>query len=139
MSWYNPLDWVGQVGTLLGTGQTEAQLQAENDRLQQATTDLNKRELAIGKINADQYNELETANVNGSIDVNQQVTQAAQDGALEGIKSLPSKVRSVVGGALDWSLAWIPWEVWVILAIALFFWLDGHLLVKSWLKRKYGK
>ena len=54
-----------------------------------------------------------------------QVADAAQEGALEGLDSMQSAVKDTVTSAAKFSLratlGWVPWWVWIVLAVVAAF------------------
>lgn len=107
----------------------------ETDRakeLEKRNQELNQRKLERGQIT----NEWKTAQEirfgsNGPDTYNDEILDAAGQGAVEGIKSMPKTVRDALTTGAGWSLSFVPWWGWLIGAGVAFGYLGGWTYLRG--------
>lgn len=98
---------------------------------------LNRQALETGRWNADQYRRAEenrTAGLTG--DVRQDVRSAAAEGAVEGIRAIPGAIKETLRAPFVFAQAILPWQLWVVGAVALFIYLGGGVYLRGILARR---
>ena len=131
MSW-NPFNWVG----LTSDGRSVDDLQREQDSISAREAELNQRRRDSGYYTDEEYMRAEQVRVTGAVDVSSEVGQAAQEGAVEGLKNLPAQVRGALNTSFGWSLSFIPWWGWVALLGVGFWYLGGFVYLRGILARR---
>lgn len=105
---------------------------ARAEELERRNQELNARRVAMGRDTSEAAQAQEAAfNHDGPGSFNAQIADAAAVGAMEGLQSLPGKVRGALTGTAGWTLAFIPWWGWALGAVALFVWLGGVPLTRG--------
>lgn len=136
MAWYNPATW----SLFTGVDLTEEQKRAEE--LNQWRAELDRRAIEEGKWDDAAQRQVEInrqAESAGGYDGNydQQVSQAAADGAKEGLANMQSGVKDTLTAAtntvLGGVLGFVPWWLWLV-GLAAGAWYLG--LFKGVLARK---
>lgn len=85
--------------------------------------ELNRKEYGVDYVNRDDYVDTATAE--------KQISEDFRAGLKEGA----GNVRGFVGGAIGGIFSLIPWQVWLLGAVALFIWLGGLNLIRGRLAR----
>jgi len=123
MSWYQKV--------LYGVDLDEEQ--AKQNELDAQLKIMNDKALADGKWDNDTYQLAEQHRVDSQInDVQGEVDKAFNSGLQDGIDN----IRGGIGKTINFPFRLIPWQVYVIAGIALFFWMGGAALLKGRLARK---
>lgn len=105
--------------------------------LSRQNAELNARRVAMGKETPEwAAAQSEAFDANGPDTYNQQIADAAAQGALEGFAAMPEKARGLFNGAAGWSLSFFPWWAWLLAGLAVFAWLGGAELSRGILARK---
>lgn len=112
----------------------------ETDRakeLEKRNRELNQRKLERGQVNEEWVRQQEeNFGSTGPDTWNEQVLDAAQEGAVEGLQSMPGRVRSALTTGAGWSLSFVPWWGWVIGAGILWGYLGGWGYLRGILAKK---
>jgi hypothetical protein len=114
-------------------GQDLDEIQAKDNEVDAALKALNDRKLAEGSWTADQYNQAEanrerSYNPDIAGDVNKTFGDALDDNLTD--------FRGAVGSTISFPFKLIPWQVWALAAVALFFYMGGAAMLKGRLIRK---
>lgn len=110
---------------------------ARSEDLDRQNRELNQRQLDAGMRTPEWIAVQEEAFAKtGSASYNGEILTAAGEGAVDGLKALPGRVRGVLDGVAGWSLAWVPWWGWLIGAGVVFWWLGGASMLRGILARK---
>jgi hypothetical protein len=83
-----------------------------------------------------QYNDAETHRAATSLDVASEVNSAFVEGLHDGADNIRRGIGGTINGIVGNAFRLIPWQVWVIGALALFFYIGGPRFVFSRLLRK---
>jgi hypothetical protein len=96
---------------------------------------LNQEKLESGSWSKDQYDQAQAHLEASKLDATQLVTDAFYEGAGEGYDNMTGAAKEVLKS--PFRLAWdiIPWQLWLLAAVALFFWMGGAALLKGRLAR----
>lgn len=114
----------------------------ETDRakeLEKRNRELNQKKLERGQVTEEWVTRQQEAFESTGPDAgawNEQVLDAAGEGAVEGLKELPGKVRSGLTAGAGWTLSFIPWWGWLIGAGVAFGYLGGWGYLRGILSRK---
>lgn len=115
----------------------------ETDRakeLEKRNRELNQRKLEKGQVNEDWVRQQEAAfeatGPTGTDTWNSQVMDAAGEGAVEGLATMPRKVRDALSTGAGWTLSFVPWWGWLIGAGVLWGYLGGWGYLRGILNRK---
>lgn len=105
--------------------------------LEKRNRELNQRKLEKGQVNEDWVRQQEGRfNADGPDTYNSQIANAAGEGAMEGLATMPGKVRSALTSGAGWTLAFVPWWAWLIGAGVAFGYLGGWSSMRGVLNRK---
>lgn len=130
MSW-NPLNWIPWGN---GVGSID-QLQAEQDQIRAREAELDARakerygetwSQTVERHRAEEYAQSYSA----------QVGEAFLEGAAEGAQAQIDAVQGVANKVTSFSLRLIPWQVYLVAAVALFWWLGGGVYLRGIIARK---
>lgn len=114
----------------------------ETDRakeLEERNRQLNQRKLERGQVTEEWVTRQQEAFESSGPDAgawDQQILEAAGQGAVEGLQELPGKVRAGLNAGAGWTLSFIPWWGWLIGAGVLFGYLGGGVYLRGILARK---
>lgn len=112
----------------------------ETDRakdLERRNQELNQKKLERGQVTREWVDaQQERFNSTGPSTFNSQVLDAAGEGAVEGIKAMPAKVRDALTTGAGWSLSFIPWWGWLIGAGVVWGYLGGWSYLRGILARR---
>ncbi len=128
----NPFNWWG----LSSDGQSIDDLNREQQSIDDRIAAENKRRADTGYYTPEQYEAAEAARMNNRVDVSGEIYSAAGEGAVEGLQSLPGKVRGALNESFSWSLSFIPWWGWLGLFVAGFWYLGGFVMLRGILAKK---
>lgn len=110
--------------------------EAEGARLDAALDAQNKRLLDKGLIStADYQSRAERLNQTSATHYDEQIAESFQDGAKEGYQNVTGAIKDTLKAPFQFAWDSIPWIVWLVLALALFWWLGGLV----WLKGRLAK
>src|SRR4051812_11072860 len=105
----------------LFTGYSSADLQAESDKLDSDLAAQNEAAHERGAVSDDVYRETQDNIAAGSINAEAEISGAFDEGLKEGVDN----VRGTIGDIVTAPLKLIDWRVWIVGAIALFFYMGG--------------
>jgi hypothetical protein len=131
------INWITTQVTGIDPAAEQARGQAADAAMAQSNADL----FNAGTWSQSQY-DAAMANLSATAtgDVQSQIDQAAEEGAIEGVNNLVKTVADTAQGLTNWTFGsvfkLIPWQVWPILVIVAFFYLGGGVLLKGLLARK---
>lgn len=139
MSWYNPFTWSATTGGI----DLEAEARrTEALRAQEAEIDARRR--ASGRYDeqywatADEQHVMESAAYDPA-QYQAEVTDAAREGALEGLDAMQRGVKDTLSGAAGFSLravfGFVPWWLWLLAGAGLFFYLGGGGIIRRQIAR----
>lgn len=118
------------------TGVDLAAEQARGDQLDQTIAQQQQQALDQGIWTQDQYDKAQADAAQGATgDVTQQVTDAAEQGAIEGLQNLQQGVKNTLAGTIDGIFGLIPWQLWILGGIALFVYLGGLTFLRHKITR----
>lgn len=110
--------------------------QERGEELDRRLAELNRDALESDRWTREQFNQAEENRMAGATgDTRSEVLGAAADGAVEGLKTIPDKIRGTVDGVAGWTLGAVPWWLWIVGAAGLFLYLGGGELVRVKLSR----
>lgn len=117
---------------LVGGVDISAEQQRSNE-LDAQLAALNQKALADGTYNQSTFDQAEFNRQRGQVaDVNAEVSTAFGQGIQDGANN----IRGAVGSAVSFPFKLIPWQLWAVGAVALFFYMGGGLWLKGILKKK---
>ena len=98
---------------------------------------LEKRRVAAG-IDTPEWAaaQMDSFNANGPGTYDSEIAVAFADGAMEGLADMPRAVRESLGTGTAWTLSFVPWWGWLVLAGGGFLWLGGGEMLRGILARK---
>lgn len=112
----------------------------ETDRakeLEKRNLELNQRKLEKGQVNEDWVNQQEGRfNQDGPDTYNGQISDAAMEGAKDGLASMPGTVRDALSTGAGWTLSFIPWWGWLIAAGVVWGYIGGWTYLRGIMARK---
>lgn len=110
--------------------------QRRGEELDRRLAELNRDALESNRWTQEQFNAAEANRLDGATgNTRGEVIEAAAEGAVEGLVSLPDNVRRGVDGAARWTLSAVPWWAWIVGGVALFVYLGGGAVVRAQLAR----
>lgn len=132
MSWWNPATWVGS-----SDGRSQAELDEERARLEaviaaQNDATYNRILLQRGQSAANDYvaQVAENYAAQDNRPAGEQVTEAAQQGLAEGYGNVTGAIRSTIAAPFRFVWDSVPWWIWVMGLVGLFFYFGGSSVVR---------
>lgn len=125
MSW-NPLNWIPWGN---GVGSVD-DLSSEQADIQRREAELDARAKAkygeswseqVQKHRAEEY----------AVSYEAQVGDAFVTGAQEGAATMQAAIRKGIASPIDWIAGSIPWQVWLLAAVAAFWYLGGFVYLRG--------
>ncbi len=117
---------------LWAPGETE-----RSDDLDRRNRELNQKKLDRGQLSPEWVTaQQERFESTGSGTFNGQIMDAAAEGAVEGLQSMPGKVRAALNSVGSWAVSFIPWWAWVIGLLVLVGYLGGFTRLRGILARR---
>lgn len=140
-------DNMSVANTLWGwvTGEDLNAIEARDATNNAKLAELNRKNVESGKWSQSQYYAVQARQMEETSQgtIASQVTQAAGEGAKEGLNTLVDTVGEAAQSVTNWSFKslfkLVPWQVWPILAIVAFFYLGGGVLLKGALAKHARK
>ena len=126
MGWFSKL--------VFGVDLDEAK--AQGDAADAGHAALNQEKLEKGTWTQQQFDEASVRLAAGAMgDPNQQVADEFKAGVSEGIDNLANTTNAVIAAPFKFAWKAIPWQIYVVAAVALFFWMGGAALLRGRLSR----
>ncbi len=113
-------------------GETE-----RSDELDRRNRELNQRKLDQGQLSTEWVRSQQARfEATGSDTYNEQILDAAGEGAIEGLQAIPGKVRTALNSVGGWTLSFVPWWGWVIGVGVVFGYLGGFTYLRGILAKR---
>jgi hypothetical protein len=125
-------NWIQTQVTGVDVAQVQSDLNAEDAKLAQ----LNQQKVDSGQWNSSQYQTAQQHLVENTIDAQSEVDTAFVEGAKEGLANEQAFVKSSINNITSGILGFIPWWVYPVAGVVLFFYLGGGVFIKGYLSRK---
>lgn len=109
--------------------------QERSDELDRKLRELNAAAVERGRMTPEQYLEFERR-LNEQPSVEEQVEEAFIEGAKEGLEKQQQAVKRTLTETVKAAVGFVPWWLWILLAVAAVAWLANTLGLFSLLKRK---
>jgi hypothetical protein len=119
----------------LFVGEDLDQLQKDLDNQDQQLAALNQDRLNSGAYSDAVYAEAEAHRLGGKLDVTGEVSQAFNESIQDSVSGAAGVVKGVIKTPFDFLFKALPWEIWLIAAVAIFFYLGGGIYLKGILAR----
>lgn len=111
--------------------------QARGEQLDAQLEALNRQRLDSGRWTLEQWQTAENNRQAGATgDVRGQVREAAVEGALDGVRAIPSAINKGLKAPFQFLGVAIPWQVWLLGLGALFLYLGGGVYLRGILARR---
>lgn len=115
-------------------GQPEAEAEANYERLKQLERDRLAARATAGTITPEQEARY-LANTEPLQSTDAAAAYGFAEGLGEGIQNISGGVNKTLAGTIKTIFSAIPWQVWILAAIALFIWMGGLALLRGRLTR----